>query len=103
MTMKKDFIKQFGKDTYKEVLNRAGCHSKEKIPVKEKDKFIFSLLEIIDWQCFKYGDLNKKLTEPAIKRFILEHKENILNYKGNPPSYLGIFAGAFSFLKSKSK
>jgi len=101
--IEKDFIKQFGQDIYMEVLERAGCHSNERVPVEKDERLIFSLLEIIDYECYYYEDLNKKVTESALKRFLLEHCDELKNYKGSIPSYIGLFAGAFDFLKGMLK
>ena len=96
-----DFKKTFGEECLNECLNRAGCHSEEEVPGDDESKLLFSLLEILDYQCCIYKDAPADLTEENIKQFLLKHKEKTLEI--NPPSFIGLFCGVFSFLTDDKK
>ena len=98
MTLVGDFKKQFGKETYETILKNVGHHSGSKIPETKKGKLAFGLLEIVDWQCCKYGDSPIE-REKDIKNFLIRHKKELGNIKMEPPSYIGLLGGAYSFLK----
>jgi len=93
-----DFRKQFGETVLLEVLKHAGLHSGQLVPQGQDEKLVFALLEILDFQCYKYEELPEGLTRENIEQFLLKHREEVLNMKIPPPSFLGVLAGAFDFL-----
>lgn len=96
-TIKEDFEKTFGKKKWKEL--QVVYHSIEEPPKSEEGKVIFRLLEMLDYECFKFGD-NQGIDEKKAKTFLIRHKEEMKNMKDlKPTSYIGLMAGVFNFLK----
>jgi len=91
------FETTFGAEALAHTLANAGRHSQELVPGLEGDKLLFALLEILDFECCKYGDAYPTLTEDAIRTFVLCHRQKVLALP-SPPSYLGVLTGSFSFL-----
>lgn len=86
------------------VVHNAGAHSGEAVPEDETQRLYFGLLEIIDFECEKFGfrcDMNlARAPEPyseynrdTVISFLREHRDEI---KGPLPSYLGMLAGAYN-------
>ena len=90
-----DFEKRFGKDALNAALAAAGRHSMASPPPDDDQRLLFALLEMVDWECPKYGDTD--LTMETIQSFLLRHRHAALALP-EPPSFLGMFAGAYSFL-----
>ena len=101
MTVKEDFIKLYGEKKTLQVIENAGNHSSMcAVPVPEDEDRIlcFSLLKMIDFQCFMYKDgCNCGLSEEQIKEFLINHKETAIRCP--VPTYVGLLVGAFDFLK----
>ena len=98
MDIVEDFIKTFGEKTYQEVMSHAGVHSLNPVPSSTEERLVFALLEMIDFNCFKYGDVPEGLTREETIKFLKKHRTKILDMKMYPPSYLGLLAGAYNFL-----
>jgi len=57
---------------------------------------------MFDWRCFDYGD-NQEIDEEQAKQLLIRHKQELMNSNVPPPSFLGIFAGAYDFLMNKEE
>jgi hypothetical protein len=69
--------------------------SSSSFPVDPEQRLFFCLLEMIDFECFKYGDAPESLDEESVKTFLIKHKDNI---RCEPPTYLGAICGVYDFL-----
>lgn len=106
----KDFIETFGEEKFRKVLSLAGHHSLESgllavageevlERMTEEEKLVFGLLEMLDYECYKYPHAPCCiLTEDEIKSFLLKHREKVLKMSILPPSMLGVACGVFDFL-----
>jgi len=103
-----DFRRQFGEEVLLETLERAGLHSLspfgsgEEPPKDEEEKLIFSLLEILDFDCCKRG-CYKLLTEDQIKSFLKKWRREILEMELPVPSFFGFFFSALLAEKGKDE
>jgi len=81
-----------------QITQRAGVHSNlgQPVPSDPEQRLYYGLLEILDFECCKYGDEPEGVTEEDIKQFLLEHKQYI-NAEALP-SFMGLVAGTFNFL-----
>lgn len=115
MTISDDFIRKYGKEKFEKAIKLAGHHStksgylsvcsREELEAfndfSDDEKLIFSLLEMLDYQCYKFDYYcNIGLSEEDIKSFLLEHKNEVLNMNIPPPSLLGVIVGEYSFLQN---
>ena len=99
MTAIEAFNKQFGKAAADPWLIRAGTHEQASpVPDEGDQRLFYALLEAIDWQCFEYKDAPDNITEAQAKAFLVKHKDKITC---EPPSYVGVLAGAYDFLTVK--
>jgi len=104
----KDFEKKFGKEKMNKCLNLCGHHfysmgagaTGEKLNLdNDEERLIFSLLEMLDFECFNYNsNCNIGLTKEEIKDFLLLNKDKALKLKSYP-SGLGLLCGVYDFLK----
>lgn len=100
-----DFKRRYGEEIYRKTIERAGIHSSvvgslaagEKLPDDEESRLVFALLEILDYECCKC-DCYPYLTEEEIKKFLLDHRDEVLKLRIPPPSYLGVLVGVYNFL-----
>lgn len=100
----KDFKRDFGESMYIQVLTRLYAHNDSltpdvqegKIPKDEENQLYYSLLNMIDYECFKYKDAPEGLDEELVKTFLKEHADDV---KCRPPTYLGLFCGVYDFMK----
>ena len=105
-----EFEEKFGRACLEETIDRAGFHAgvgfghdnRKIIPTDKQGRLFFSLLEILDWQCVKYKDAPAGLTEESIESFLKRHAEDVLKLP-EPPSYIGVLAGRFNFLREAVK
>ena len=67
-------------------------------PTEKRARELWGLMEIIDFQCDKYGDAPAGITIKQAKDYLLAHRDEVLNTEMSPTSFLGVAAGAFSFL-----
>ena len=75
----------------------AGKHASHPLPRSREQRIYFGMFEAIGWECFKYGDAPKGVTEEQIKDYLIQHKDRI---KVEAMSdYLALAAGTFDFLK----
>lgn len=83
------------------IKERAGVHSAmgQPVPEEPEKRLLYGLLEILDFECCKYGDAPEGVTEEDIKQYLLEHKDEISN--DCVSSFVGLFCGVFSFLGEK--
>lgn len=81
-------------------LEHAGTHSKANISgYSEDEKLVFAVLEAIDFSCWKYGDAPQDgIHEETAKAWLKENRKAVKAMKIEPPSYMGMMAGAFNFL-----
>ena len=91
-----DFKKTFGVDKWGEL--QVVYHSNEAQPNDECAKVAFRLLEMIDFQCFQYGD-NQGIDEEEAKAFLVRNRDEELEMEMPPTSYMGLMAGVFNFLR----
>ena len=80
------------------IRESAGKHSQANVPSDPTQCLLFGLLEIVDWQCFEYGDVPDGVTEENVKAYLLDHKDEALALP-EPPSFIGLMAGAYNFLQ----
>lgn len=80
-------------------IARAGIHS-ENAPKDgtPNEKLVFAVLEAIDFSCWKQGDAPEDLTQDQAKDWLVANKTIVRTMNIQPPSYLGLMAGAFNFL-----
>lgn len=100
-TIIEDFEKTFDKTKLDDVLDHAYEHSdlsSVEVPKDKTQRLFFSLLKMIDFECFAYDHAPEGLTLLNVKKWLVKHKDEI---KCEPPSMLGMFAGAFNFLAAK--
>ena len=97
MTVCEDFATQFDDNTLEATLSAAGRHSQSTVPDDTDDQLLFSLLEMLDFDCCIFGDAPRTLTVERIQWFLLRHKERV-GQLPEPPSFLGAFCGTFNFL-----
>ena len=97
MTVCEDFATQFDDETLATTLAAAGRHSLNGVPEDTDDRLLFALLEMLDYECCKYGDAPATLTTEGIQSFLLRHKERVGKLP-EPPSYLGLCCGVCDFL-----
>lgn len=98
MTGVEDFKKLYGKDMLIEVVGAAERHSDmthSEIPENEEQRLYYSLLKMLDFECFRYGDAPKGLTQQKTIEFLKDHKDLI---KCEPPSMIGLFVGVYNFM-----
>ena len=95
-TIKEDFIAKFGKDKFEEL--QCVKHSEELPPSDEVGKVIFRLLEMIDFNCFKYGD-NQGMDENEVRCFLKTHSQEIFGMNIKPTSSIGLLSGVFNFMQ----
>lgn len=103
---------RFGADFVAAVIQTAGCHADldtgDPIPEGNVNRFVFGLLEAIDFYCPKYDwdcpgrHGHKKALAPVsfdeVKQFLTDNREAVLGLPIGPSSMLGALAGAFDFL-----
>lgn len=100
MDFREDFLNTFGNDKWKEL--QVVYHSTESPPEDESAKVAFRLLEMIDFQCFKYGD-NQGIEEDTARDILVRNRDEVLKMDMPPTSFIGLMAGAFSFLTDKEE
>jgi len=100
-----DAIQRFGEDRVHKWISMAGHHAlrfnpKVRIGETAEERLIFALLEILDFACYKYVDAPcyPGVPKEQIEQFLLDHKEEVMKAKIDPPSILGLLAGVFDFL-----
>jgi len=100
-----DAINRWGRERVYKWIGLAGHHALKfrhdvKIGETDEEKLIFALLEMLDFECYKYPSCPTQPTPSRneIEQFLLDHKEEVLNAKIDPPSLLGLMAGTFDFL-----
>ena len=98
--IKDDFVRTFNKQKWDEL--QTVKHSRENQPDGEAEKVVFRLMEMFDFDCFKYGD-NDGISKQKAKAFLIRHKKDILKMKIPPTSYSGLLAGTFNFLAQNEK
>jgi hypothetical protein len=82
-----------------EWIARIGTHSDADTSKYSADeKLVFSVLEAIDFECWKYGDAPSEPTQEQAKQWLTENRAAVREMKIEPPSYLGAFAGVLDFL-----
>lgn len=92
---KDDFVETFGEDKWGEL--QVVYHSTETPPNDESAQVAFRMLEMFDFECFKYGD-NQDIDKEEAKSLLIRNKEEIKKMEMSPTSYIGLMAGVFSFL-----
>jgi len=93
-----DYKKEFGEDSFRDVISKVYNHSELKSstpPENEEQQLYYSLLAMLDFQCFTYEDKPKGITQQQTIRFLKDHKKRI---KCDAPSMIGLFSGVFNFL-----
>ena len=97
-----DFIAMFGQVEADKIIQRAGVHQSlgQPAPDSEEDRLLYGLMEILDFECLKYGDYDG-LTQDQIKDFLVQHKDSLTNI--HIPSFIGLMAGAFGFLEQPNR
>ena len=72
-------------------------------PTDKRARELWGLMEILDFECYRYGDAPKGITVEQVKAYLLAHKEEARTTKMEPTSYLGLVAGVFDFLCEPQK
>ncbi len=93
-----DYKKEFGEASFRDVISKLYNHShlrSSKIPENEEQQLYYSLLTMLDFQCFIYEDKPKGITQQQTIKFLKDHKKRI---KCDVPSMIGLFSGVFNFL-----
>ena len=93
-----DFKEQFGGQVLEDTIARAGTHSENAPTGGDAERLAFALLEILDFQCCKFGDY-AALTDEQVRQFLIEHAAEIRKMPFKPPSFWGLFAGVYDFLR----
>ena len=104
-TILEDAIERFGKDRVDRWVAMAGHHARVfnprvRIGETREERLIFALLEILDFECYKFKDAPcyPGVPKEQIEQFLLDHKKEVMKAKIDPPSILGLLAGAYDFL-----
>lgn len=99
--IQEEFEKVYGKEQLDAVMEGAGKHTLimgGNIPPESGDeRLVFALLEEIDFECPKYGD-SAFASCDEMREFLLPFRDAIQEMRFEPPSYVGLMAGAFDFL-----
>lgn len=107
MVLRDKFADKFGEKETEKLYMAALSHKEGLITEQGDDLFIWAILVVIDFQCVEIEDYRKyheiKISYEDFKKFCIEHRKEILEYNGEPPSYLGLFCGAFNFLMEEEK
>lgn len=100
MKLLEDFISKYGNDLCEIIIERAGIHNSlgSNAPSGKTERLAFGLLEIIDFECNKYGDF-EGINDEEIKSFLKTHKNEVNQLEIEPPSYLGLLCGVLNFLE----
>lgn len=101
-----NFVKEFGPEVLDTTLACTGRHSraigslaigKEALWHNDDEKLAFALLEILDFECNKYGDYGL-ISDRDIRIFLWRNRDLVKRLEIPPPSYIGAVIGCFSFL-----
>ena len=81
---------------------RAGIYAKHNgVPKSKEQRIYFGMLEAIGYECFKYKDLPKNITERMVKNYLIKHKERIRVEA--IADYISLFSGGYNFLNFNNK
>lgn len=97
---KQKFIDKYGLDKWGELqfpMHLEFNSLDHRIGEIGHERIVYRLLEMFDFQCFKYGD-NQGIDEEWAKDFLIEFKDVVGDCNIDPPSFIGLMAGAYSFL-----
>jgi len=76
-----DFKKEFGGEMLHKVLVRLDSHNylseRTRPPIDRVQQLYFSLLKMIDFECFRHGDAPEGLDEERVKSFLSNHGQEI--------------------------
>ena len=104
MTLLKDFRETYSEDTLGQTLERAGLHGNglgTPPPYKKRERLAYALLEVLDFECNKYGDYGL-VTDEQIKEILLRNRKEVTAMKEITPSYMGLMCGVFNFLTEET-